>query len=175
MLMTLCRNFVSSLYLKGIRNREYIDSVVVYEKYVTRLGELIIFKPWRENYHFSQPSSIFLIYDSTMYVFYLSFNICFVEFYFLKPTNMNLAVYGNGLSVVMNNVDCIIKRDVCPQKMHLCSKNIRGISVFVIKTFMVYQTKYIIGVIAWLFRYLIHKMEYSRLRIWLSCHIRENS
>ena len=37
--------------------REYtcIYSVAVYQKYLTRLGELIIFEPWRENYHFSQP------------------------------------------------------------------------------------------------------------------------
>ena len=36
--------------------REYVYSVAVYQKYLTRLGELIIFEPWRENYHFSQPS-----------------------------------------------------------------------------------------------------------------------
>ena len=29
---------------------------------------------------------------------------------------------------VMNHVDCVIKRDVFPQKMHSCSKNIRGTS-----------------------------------------------
>ena len=35
--------------------RTYI--VLTYnQKYLTRLGELIIFEPWRENYHFSQPS-----------------------------------------------------------------------------------------------------------------------
>ena len=33
---------------------------------------------------------------------------------------------------VMNNADCVIKRDVYPQKMHSSSKNIRGISVFVL-------------------------------------------
>ena len=37
-------------------NREYVYSAVVYQKYLTRLRELIIFEPWRENYHFSQPS-----------------------------------------------------------------------------------------------------------------------
>ena len=56
-------------------NREYVYSVTVYQKYLTRLGELIILEPWRENYQFSQPSSILLIYDNTMYVFYLSFNV----------------------------------------------------------------------------------------------------
>ena len=29
---------------------------------------------------------------------------------------------------VMNHIDCVIKRDVYPQKMHSCSKNICGIS-----------------------------------------------
>ena len=47
---------------------------------------------------------------------------------------MNLAVYRNGFSV-----DCVIKRDVYPQKMHLCSKNISGVSVFVLKISVVYQ------------------------------------
>ena len=40
---------------------------------------------------------------------------------------------------VMNNVDCVIKRDVYPPKIHSCSKNIRGISVFVLKISVVYQ------------------------------------
>ena len=31
---------------------------------------------------------------------------------------------------VMDRVDCVIKRDVYLQKVHSCSKNIRGISVF---------------------------------------------
>ena len=54
----------------------------------------------------------------------------------------------------MNHVDCVIKRDVYPQKMHPCFKNIRGISFFVLKISMVYQEKNIssIGVIAWIFR-----------------------
>ena len=39
---------------------------------------------------------------------------------------------------VMNHVDCVIKRDVNPQKMHSCSKNICGISVFVLKVSVVY-------------------------------------
>ena len=36
--------------------REYVYSVAVYKKYLTRFGELIILELWRENYHFSQPS-----------------------------------------------------------------------------------------------------------------------
>ena len=43
-------------------------------------------------------------------------------FLILTPTKMNLAVYRNGLAVfdVMKHVDCVIKRDVYPQKMHSC-------------------------------------------------------
>ena len=40
---------------------------------------------------------------------------------------------------VMNHVDYVIKRDVYPQKMYSCSKNICGISVFVLKMSVVYQ------------------------------------
>ena len=42
--------------INGWRYREYVYSVTVYQKYLTRLRELIIFEPWRENYQFSQPS-----------------------------------------------------------------------------------------------------------------------
>ena len=40
---------------------------------------------------------------------------------------------------VMNDVDCVIKLDVYPQNVHSCSKDIRGISVFVLKISVVYQ------------------------------------
>ena len=43
---------------------------------------------------------------------------------------------------VINHTDCVIKRDVYPQKMHSCSKNIRDISLFVLKISVVYQKIY---------------------------------
>ena len=42
----------------------------------------------------------------------------------------------------MNHVDCVIKRDVYPQKMHSCSKNIRSLSFFLLKISVAYK-KYI--------------------------------
>ena len=48
---------------------KYIHSVVVYQKHLTQLGEMIIFSPRLENYQFSQPLSVFLIYGNTMYLF----------------------------------------------------------------------------------------------------------
>ena len=38
--------------------------------------------------------------------------------------------YISSCNDVMNHVDCVIKRDVYPHKMHSCSKNIRGVSFF---------------------------------------------
>ena len=64
--------------------------------------------------------------------------------------NINSAVWISCSDDVMNHVECVTKRDVYPQKMHLCSKNSSGISFSVLKISMVYQ-KYIIGVIAWAF------------------------
>ena len=37
--------------------------------YLTRLGEIILFSPRLENYQFSYPRRIFLIYGNTLYVF----------------------------------------------------------------------------------------------------------
>ena len=36
-------------------NRIYVHSVVLYQKYLTRLGEMIIFSPRLENYQFFKP------------------------------------------------------------------------------------------------------------------------
>ena len=65
----------------------------------------------------------------------------------------------------MNHVDCVIKRDVYPQKMHSCSKNIRDISFFVLKISVVYQEKDIIRVIAWVFCLLKDKFTSTSLDI----------
>ena len=62
----------NKFFEKIVGNRGYVDGVAIYQKYLTRSGELIIFEPWRENYHFSQLSKIFLIYDNTTFSFYLS-------------------------------------------------------------------------------------------------------
>ena len=57
----------------------------------------------------------------------------------------------------MNDVDCVIKRDVYPQNVYSCSKNICGISVFFLKLSAVYPKKHIMGDIAWIFAKLKDK------------------
>ena len=51
---------LSDLYTVLLRNygmnREYVHCVAIYQKYLTRFRELIIFEPWRENNHFSLPN-----------------------------------------------------------------------------------------------------------------------
>ena len=51
--ITKCKSFCTTTTPRLYR--EHVHSVTVCQKYLTRLGELIIFEPWRENYHFSQP------------------------------------------------------------------------------------------------------------------------
>ena len=89
---------------------------------------------------------------------------------FLTLTNMNLAVFWNALAVVMtswiDHVDCVIKRDIYLKKKLLCSKNICGISFSVLKISVVYQEKYIIGVIAWVFWYLKDQMHITISIVW---------
>ena len=67
---------------------------------------------------------------------------------------MNIAVYEKLISCsydVRHHVDCVIKRDFYMRKFihvlkismvyRLCSKNICGISCFVLKTSVIYQGK----------------------------------
>ena len=89
-----------------------------------------------------------------MYVFYLSTSdlLSFVIFNTDKHEFSSIWNWIMCCNDVMNNVDCVIKRDVYPQNAHLCSKNIRSISVFVVKVSVVCQKNiYIMGDIAWIF------------------------
>ena len=64
--------YTALLMFVGVRHnktQQIRRSVVLYQKYLTRLGEMIIFSPRFENYQFSQPRYIFLIYGNTICVF----------------------------------------------------------------------------------------------------------
>ena len=129
--------FVCIVYIENT----YIVLPII-KKCLTRLGELVTFEPWRENYHFSQPSQI-QVYGNTIDVFYLSLSDL------LSCINSNTDKYEfisiwNKLAVcndVINHVDNVIKPDVYPQKMYSCSKDIRGFSFFVLKISVVYRKK----------------------------------
>ena len=49
-----CHEQRLSIYMYII-NREYVHSVAVYKRYLTRFGEMITFLPRLQNYQFSQP------------------------------------------------------------------------------------------------------------------------
>ena len=83
-----------------------------------------------------------------------------LSFIFSNIANMNLAVYGNGLAVVMTS-QIMLECDVYQQKMHSLSKNICGISFFVLKISVVYKKDIIIGDIPWIFAWLKDKFHGS--------------
>ena len=81
------------------------------------------------------------------------FNILLLTPIFFRQLNKFSSIWKRirCCNDVMNHIDCVMKRDVYPQKMYSCSKNIRGISDFVLKISVVYQKEYIMGDIAWIF------------------------
>ena len=84
----LYNNRLSSLY------REYVYSAAVHQKYLTRLGKLSFLPTELDIFDIRQHYvRILFIYQRP---------ICRVLL-FLTSTNMNLAVYGNGLGVVMTS------------------------------------------------------------------------
>ena len=122
--------------------REYVYSAVVYQKYLTRLRELIIFEPWREKI-ISLNRVRYLLYTTALctYSIHLSTSdlLSFVISYTGKHEFSSIWKWIMCCNDVMNDVDSVIKRDVYPQNVHSCSKNIREISVFVLKISVVYQ------------------------------------
>ena len=78
-----------------------------------------------------------------MYFIYLSTSdlLSFIVSYSEKHEFSSIWKWISCCNEVMNHVDCVIKRDVFPKKMHSCSKNIRGLSFFVLKMSVVYQEK----------------------------------
>ena len=69
-----------------------------------RLGELIIFSQRLQKYYFSQPSYMDT-FDVRLWTYSnnLPLTSDLLRFIISTPTNMNLAVYGNGLAVLMTS------------------------------------------------------------------------
>ena len=62
--------------------REYVYSVAVYQKYLTRLGELIIFEPWRKLSFLPTELDIFDIRQHYARIIFI-FQRLIVEFYYV--------------------------------------------------------------------------------------------
>ena len=80
----------------------------------------------------------YFLYTTTLCLFYLSFHVRLLSFVISYTDKHEFSYIFSCCNDIMNHVDCIIKRDAYPQKMHSCSKNICGISVFVLKIPVVY-------------------------------------
>ena len=99
-----------------------------------RLGELIIFVPTELD--------IFDIQQHYVRILFIFQHLIFLRFIMSNTDKHKFSSIWKWIACcndVMNHVDCVIKRGVHPQKIHSCSKNIRGISVFVLKISVVYQ------------------------------------
>ena len=110
-----------------------------------RLGELITFEPWRENYQFLPNELDIFLYTETLYTYYIYLSTSDLLSFIISDSDKHeFSSIWNRISCcndIMNHVDCVIKHDAYPQKMHSCSKNIRGISFFVLKVSVVYIKK----------------------------------
>ena len=96
------------------------------------------------------------LYTATLYTYstYLSTSdlLSFIIFNPDKHEFISIWKWISCCNDVMNSVDCVIKRDVNPQKKHSSSKNIRGLYFSVLKISVVYQEKiyhscYCIGIL----------------------------
>ena len=115
--------------------KEYVHSVAVYQKYLTRLGELINFRALARKLSFLPIElAIFDIrqHYTCEFSIYLSTSdlLRFIISYTDKHEFSRIWKWISCSNDVIYHVECVIKRDVYPQKMHSCSKNIRGISFF---------------------------------------------
>ena len=71
------------------RNREYVHSVAVYKKYLTKLGELIIFE--KKKSFLQTELDIFEKRQHYVRILFTFQRLICLVLLFLKPTNMNLA------------------------------------------------------------------------------------
>ena len=77
-----------------------------------------------------------------MYVFYYSIYVSAYDLigFIIRNTDKqefsSIWKWISSSTDVMNHVDCVMKRDVYPQKMHSDSKNISGISFLFCSTYI---------------------------------------
>ena len=137
-------------------HREYVYSVAVNKKHLTRLGELIIVESWGEKLSIL-PTELdtFFLYTAKLYTYSIYLSTSDLSSFIISNTDKykfsSTWKWISCCNDVMNHIDCVIKRDVYPQKMHSCFKNIRGISFFVKKYLWYIYIKNIMCDIAWIF------------------------
>ena len=138
-------------------NREYVYSVAVYKKKTTsnEVGRIDNFRALAQTLSILPTELNIFLYTTALctYSIYLSKSdlLSFVISNTDKHEFSSIKKWIRCCNDVMNNVDCVIKRVIYLQKMHSCSKNTRGISVFVLKISVVYKKMYIMGDTAWIF------------------------
>ena len=109
-----------------------------------------------------------------MYSIYPSISdlLSFIISYTDKHESTSIRKRINCCEDIMNHVDCVIKHDVYPQKIHSCSQN-SAITFFVLKISMVHQEKiyhkcYCMGILLVKEKYYI---ESSIVFYSISCYV----
>ena len=114
----------------------------------TEVGKIDNFPAWARKLSFLPTElDIFDIrqhYVRIVFIFQRLILLSFIISYTDKHEFSSIRNWIRCCNDVMNDVDCVIKHDVYPQNVHSCSKNIHGISVYVLKISVVYKKKYII-------------------------------
>ena len=153
--------FVSTLFLIGDntdskRYREYVYSVAVNKEISDEVGRIDDFRALARILLFLPTElDIFDIrqhYIRLLFIFQRLILLSFIISYSDKHIFNNIWYCISCCNDVMNRIDCVIKRDVYPQKMYSCSKDIRCRSRSIRKKIM--------GDIAWIFALLKDKMNY---------------
>ena len=120
--------------------REYVGDIVLYIKISYEVGRIDYFRALARKLSFL-PTELDN-FDIPLHIeFYLSDLLTFTISNIDKHEFSSIWKRIYCCNDVMNNDDYVIKRDVDPQKIHPCSKNIRVISFFVLKIPVVYQEK----------------------------------
>ena len=109
-------------------NRKEVQSVAEYQKISNEVGRIDKFRALAR----ICPHSIYLSTSGL-----LNFIISKTDKHEFSSIWKCISCSNDGI----NHIGCVMKRDVYPQKMHLCSNNISGISFYVLKISVVYQEK----------------------------------
>ena len=145
-------HFLWMQLLLRVINREYVYSVVVYQKVSNEVGRIDNFLALARKLSFLPTElDIFDIQQHYVRILFIFQHLNFWAFLNLTSTNMNLALYGNWLAVLMTS--CLVHHKMwcLPERIHSCSKNICGISFFCSKNIHCIYKKKIMGDIAWVF------------------------
>ena len=113
-------------------NREYVFKCCRLSNISIEVGRIDNFRALARKLSFLPTELDIFLCTATLctYFFYLSTSDLLSFIIFNTDQHGFSSKWVSRCNDVMNHIDCVIKRDVYPQKMRTCSRNIRAISFF---------------------------------------------